>query len=163
MASAVSSIPVLREHRVLRDSWRPPTGRDLADVTGCREPPGRRWKESAASNRLMTTRDVKIAGADAELAPAAFGRDTAFDAEHAERGAECPEKWFCGGSGLSSRSYGIGCWIAEVSSRTVRCLPMTWATSLNSVGPKGSNQLDYFAARGMTQDQKRAAPTFNAT
>jgi hypothetical protein len=39
-------------------------------------------------------------------------------------------------------SYGVGCWIAEVSSRTVRCLPMTWATSLNSVGPKGSNQSD---------------------
>jgi hypothetical protein len=40
------------------------------------------------------------------------------------------------------RSYGVGCWIAEVSSRIVRCLPMTWATSLNSVGPKGSNQSD---------------------
>jgi hypothetical protein len=78
-------------------------GRDLAKVTGCREPQGRRWKESAASNRLMTTRNVKIAGADAELAPAAFGDDTEMDAEHAERGAECPEKWFCGGSGLSSR------------------------------------------------------------
>jgi hypothetical protein len=40
------------------------------------------------------------------------------------------------------RSYGVGCWIAEVSSRTVRCLPMTWATSLNPVGPQGSNQSD---------------------
>jgi hypothetical protein len=63
MASAVSStrfLRALREHRALRDSWRPPTGRDRPNVTGCREPPGRRWEESAASYPMMATRNVKL-------------------------------------------------------------------------------------------------------
>jgi hypothetical protein len=50
---------VLREHRVLRDSCRPPARRDRANVTAGREQPGRRWEASAAANPLMTTGNVK--------------------------------------------------------------------------------------------------------
>jgi hypothetical protein len=61
-------------------------------------PAGQLWVSWA---RLDQTGEA--AGADAELATSAFGWGTAFDAEGAERGAECPEKWFCGDSALVSR------------------------------------------------------------
>jgi hypothetical protein len=50
----------LREHRALRDSCSPPAARDRANVTGCRQQPGRRWEEGAASNFLITIRNVKM-------------------------------------------------------------------------------------------------------
>jgi hypothetical protein len=63
IACAVASMRLLRalrDHRALRDSSRPPTGRDRTNATGCREPAGRRWEETAASNPLMAIRNVKM-------------------------------------------------------------------------------------------------------
>jgi hypothetical protein len=42
----------LRDHRALRDSCRPPAGRDRTNVTGCREQPGRRWPRFVRMRRL---------------------------------------------------------------------------------------------------------------